>query len=295
MPQMKCRSCAFLSVLVRGSVLDWQRMKEMDIVCKATADTFIRLGIMILAFIGFAAYFFYDGAYGYRAENEAICSYKAFARLGGEVGKCPTAGIWREQWAGKPLIEARRDGQDWFAVDGNGMRYPLPDDCEAARSFPAEALDYEAMEKGWSDCWETYSRRMHFPVKPGEHLHDEGAIREQWIAGSVFALVGLILLALAIRTSRRSLSLKGGIVTAAGQTFPLQDVVQIDLRQWGPGFKGVAWFLVGGRRIRVDGMTYGGFNKEKGEPAEQFMQAVLSRYQGEIVEYESPAAEEPKA
>jgi len=78
------------------------------------------------------------------------------------------------------------------------------------------------------------------------------------------------------------------MVTAAGQQFSVADIRSIDLRQWGPGFKGVAYFRVKGRRVCVDGMTYGGFNKAKGEPAEAFMQAVLAQYKGEIIEYEIP-------
>ena len=33
-------------------------------------------------------------------------------------------------------------------------------------------------------------------------------------------------------------------------------------------------------------MTYGGFNPEKGEPAEAFMRELQSRYKGDIIEYE---------
>ena len=85
---------------------------------------------------------------------------------------------------------------------------------------------------------------------------------------------------------RRVLALEGSQITAAGRTFDVADIERIDLRQWGPGFKGVAYFTVKGAKVRVDGMTYGGFDPAAGQPAEALMQALLAQYRGEILEYE---------
>ena len=52
------------------------------------------------------------------------------------------------------------------------------------------------------------------------------------------------------------------------------------------GFKGIAYATVNGRKIRMDGMTYGGFDPAAGQPAEALMQALLAQYRGEILEYE---------
>ena len=53
----------------------------------------------------------------------------------------------------------------------------------------------------------------------------------------------------------------------------------------------------GGARIRLDGLTYGGFRKEDSpHNAEDFMKALLSLYKGEIVDYEEiPDAGGPPA
>lgn len=275
-------------------MLNWQPMSMDGIICRATIDTFVRLGIVIAAFLGFAAYFFYDGAVGYRRQNEAICSFKAFAELGRQVAGCSES-AWRDRCASMPLIQAQQEGGELYATDGEGRRFPLPPNCEAVYACPPEARDYAAMGKSWNDCWSAYSKRMHFPIKPGEHPHDEGAIREQWVAGGVFSCVGLALIAVAVRTHRRVLSLQGDKVTAAGRQFSVGDIELIDLRQWGCGFKGVAYFTVKGKRIRVDGMTYGGFSKAKGEPAERFMKAVLAQYQGNIIDYEVAANDTTRA
>ena len=127
---------------------------------------------------------------------------------------------------------------------------------------------------------------MHYPVKPADHAFDTAAIREQWIAGGVCMLISVLILYLICRTARRTMQLVGSTVTAAGQQFAVSDISRLDLRQWGKGYKGIAYATVKGRKIRLDGMTYGGFDPAAGQPAEEFMQALLAQYKGEILEYE---------
>lgn len=260
-------------------------MADSPIICKPTADTFVRFAVVLAAFFGFGLYFFYDGAVGYRTENEVFCSYHAFAELGGKVDAMSES-EWA-QTAAKPLLATEQQGEElMFVTEGEKpVALPLPADCEAAARCPAEAADYAAMKRGWMECWQKYTERKHFPIKPGEHGHDMGAIREQWIAGSVCMLISAALAFLMFRTSRRVMSLHEDVVNAAGETFTVSDITRLDLRQWGTGFKGVAYATVKGRNIRMDGMTYGGFSKEKGEPAEQFMKALLAQYKGELIEY----------
>ncbi len=259
-------------------------MSETPIICKATRDTFVRFGIVLAAFFGFGLYFFYDAAIGYRKANEAILSFNAFSQLGAQASKLSSYD-WSSLMSQGGLIAAA-EGRDDAAVDAKGDLIPLPAGCEALKSYPDEVRDQDAMSKSWMNCWSAYSERMHHPIKPGDHAHDEGAVREQWYGGAACMLVSVILLAFMIRTSRRELSLRGDVVCAAGKQFKISDIERIDLRQWGKGFKGAAYFTVGGRSIKADGMTYGGFGKAQGEPAEKFMQALLARYTGEIVDYE---------
>ncbi len=259
-------------------------MSELPIICKATRDTYVRFTIVLLAFMGFGLYFFYDAAVGYRKANAAMLSYQAFARLGEEATRT-TPFEWERMVATGALIPTA-EGRPDMATGEEGKLYPLPAGHPATLGYPEEVRSHASMTKSWNDCWMAHSARMQYPLSPGEHLHDEGSIREQWYGGAVCMLVSAILLALTIRTSRREMSLRGSTVTAAGQQFDMADIECIDLRQWGVGFKGAAYFTVKGRRIKVDGMTYGGFSKEQGEPAEQFMKAVLARYQGEIIDYE---------
>ncbi|MBR4107555.1 MAG: hypothetical protein IKK45_02560 [Akkermansia sp.] len=261
-------------------------MTDHTIVCKPTRDTFMRFAIVLAAFFGFGMYFFYDGSVGYRKANEAFFTYQAFAQLGKDVTES-SAAEWAATRASSPLLKAQQDESGLY-IEQNEQRFPLPDNCEPATICPPEAADFAALSKGWNECWLAYSARMHYPEKPGEHGHDTAAIREQWYAGSVCMLISAIIIWLMLRTSRRVMSLQGDTVTAAGTSFSIADITLLDLRQWGKGFKGIAYATVQGKRIRMDGMTYGGFSPDAGEPAEQFMQALLSRYQGKILEYEKP-------
>lgn len=254
-------------------------MSTPSIHCRPTRDTFVRFGIVLLAFFGFGLYFFYDGSVGYRKANEVYFSYQAFAGLGARASEGPA---WPADMAQKPLIVAEyTDGE--LRAEG---KYPLPADCEATRTTPPEAADYHAMRKSWADCWTAYTARRHFPVKPVDHAFDTGSIQEQWLAGGVCMLISGVLIYFILRTARRSMSLEGDLVTAAGQQFRISDITRLDLRQWGKGYKGVAYATVNGKKVRMDGMTYGGFDPAAGEPAECLMQALLARYKGEILEYE---------
>lgn len=260
-------------------------MAENDIICKPTLDTFVRFSIVLAAFLGFGLYFFYDAAIGYREANEVYFSYRAFAKLGSSSAETSSATAWERERSNTPLLETRTQQDELFATDGKHT-YPLPRRCEAAKSCPAEACNYEKMNKSWNDCWLEYTARMHYPAQPVDHAYDTAAIREQWYAGGVCILISAVLLALMIRTARRVMALQGDTVTAAGQQFPISDISRLDLRQWGKGFKGIAYATVHGKKIRLDGMTYGGFDPKKGEPAESFMKALQARYHGEILEYE---------
>ncbi|MBR5888503.1 MAG: hypothetical protein IKY92_00450 [Akkermansia sp.] len=254
-------------------------MTSDSIICRPTRDTFVRFAIVLAAFFGFGLYFFYDGAVGYRKANEVFFSYQAFAALGKEASSSTS---WGTEKALHPLISAEQVDGEWM-MEG---KYPLPADCEAARTTPAEAADFAAMSKSWAECWTAYTARMHYPVKPAEHPFDTAAIREQWIAGGVCMVISAIIIFFILRTRSRVMSLQGDTVTAAGQLFQIADISRLDLRQWGKGFKGVAYATVKGRKIRLDGMTYGGFDPSAGQPAEEFMKALLARYEGEILEYE---------
>ena len=70
----------------------------------------------------------------------------------------------------------------------------------------------------------------------------------------------------------------------------------LDLRKWDT--KGLALIehegASGKGKIRIDGLTYGGFKKENDEPAERLMQRIRANFSGEVIEY-TVAEEVPEA
>lgn len=268
-------------------------MSSDDIHCRATRWFIWRAVAMACLFFGFGFYFFYDGAVGYPRANEVFFAHKAFAEMGGRIGSMGES-EWKaylDRAAMWPVVP--RDGVE-YALGEKGTLYPMPPGANAV--VPDVMRNYTRVRnEGWFDyAWKTYSAERRFPMKPGEHPYDVAAVREQWLAGSVCMLLGLGAVLLLLRTLRRSMSLEGDQVTAAGCSFRVADIRRIDLRSW--KLKGLAFFTVampgGNRRVRIDGMSYGGFEKSRGEPAERFMQAVLSRYEGEILHYEDALGEE---
>jgi len=269
-------------------------MSNASIICKPTKDTYIRFGIILLALWGFALYFFFDATTGYPKKNAAYFSYKAFVIQGAQAGDY-SASAWRDRHAASPLIvtSIQQDGKSYF-IDTAGKQYPLPSRLEASLSKPTEFLDHAKIRESWNQAWVDYSARMHYDIRPPEKPFDQSYINEQWIAAGVCIFLACIILYLIIRTSKRQLSIDGTGIKAAGQEFDVSEIESIDIRQWGAGYKGCSYFKVNGKKLKIDGMTYGGFEAKNGEPAERWMQAVLQAYKqvehGIVIEYEKENA-----
>jgi hypothetical protein len=108
----------------------------------------------------------------------------------------------------------------------------------------------------------------------------------------VLALVSVFFL---LRTVRRSISVDGESVTdQTGKRVLFGDLKTLDLRKWET--KGLAFInydgAAGKGRIRIDGLTYGGFKKENDEPAERLMRRIRSNFSGEIIEYSTISSDE---
>lgn len=250
----------------------------------------MRFGIIFLAFWGFALYFCFDATTGYPKKNAAFLSHKSFATQGAQASDY-SAGAWADAHANSPLIitSIQPNGKPYF-IDKDGKLYPLPSQLEASSRKPAEFLDHSIISESWNQAWLDYSARMHYDIIPPEKPFDQSYINEQWIAAGVCICAGFLILYFIIRTSRRQLSIEGTCIQALGVEFDVNEIESIDIRQWGAGYKGCSYFKVHGKNLKIDGMTYGGFDAKNGQPAERWMQAVLKAYkhveQGIVIEYE---------
>ena len=87
------------------------------------------------------------------------------------------------------------------------------------------------------------------------------------------------------------------IVTQEGRRVLLSELIRLDLRKWVTKGLAFAYYQTSDGKegvIRIDGLTYGGFLKEQGEPAEQLMQLLRERFTGELIEYASESEPEPE-
>jgi len=254
---------------------------ELPIICKPTRWFTVRAMAMFLMFGVFAVYFYYDGSIGYRKKNEAFYLNKTFhaaneefSRMNAEGGLTPE--IWKEH-AAKQNVRFPED------------RSLLPADIKLPMAWPSLLHDFERMKSLQTNLlWREYTgiRGMDESVK--EKPFDAREIGEQWVVFWICLALALGALFLLLRTLRRSfIAEEEVLVTQQGKRIPYSDLKLLDLRKWDT--KGIAFAEYSGTsgegRIRIDGLTYGGFRKEDDEPAERLMRQIRSQFSGEIIEY----------
>lgn len=256
------------------------------IVCKPTPWFLFRALVMLLMFAVFAVLFYIDGSTGYRKKNEVFYLHRTFQQASDEFVRLNSEGLLTPgEWKS---FAARQSVK--FPAD----RALLPAAIELPMPWPEILHDFDRMKPlQWKKLWLEYSKARGFDAEPAEEPYDARKIGEQWVvfwfclafsAAALFALV---------RTLGRTISADGEAITSQqGRRIPYCDLKALDLRKWET--KGLAFLDYDGPsgkgRIRIDGLTYGGFKKEQGEPAERLMQLIRSRFSGEILEYAPLAA-----
>jgi len=257
-------------------------MKSLEsIVCKPTPWFLFRALVMLVMFGVFTALFYIDGTTGYRKKNEVFYLNKAFQTANEAFSKMNAAGTltpeaWRD-FAAKQEVAFPAD----HSILPVGMKLPMP--------WPAMLHDFERMKSlEWNILWREFTRERGLNAEPPEHPYDAGKIREQKIVCVICAILSATAGFFLVRTIRRSISVDEHAITSQdGRRVPFEDLKTLDLRKWDT--KGIAFLSYEGAsgtgRIRIDGLTYGGFAKKDGEPAERLMRQIRSNFSGEIIEY----------
>ena len=260
------------------------------ITCKPTPWFLLRAGAMLLMFGTFTALFYVDGSTGYRKKNQVFYLHRSFQMANEEFSKMNadgslTAAAWQRYAAGRTVA---------FPED----RAVLPVSTEFPMPWPAVLQDYERMKPlQWNILWREYTKERGLNATPPEQAYDAQKIREQWIVGGVCSALAAAAAFVLLRTLGRSISADDtAITTQQGKRVPYSDLKTLDLRKWET--KGLAFIdydgAAGKGRIRIDGLTYGGFKAEDQQPAERLMQQIRSHFTGEIIEYTTVRAAEGK-
>lgn len=257
------------------------------IICKPTPWFLLRAGAMLLMFGIFSAMFFRDGSSGYRQENLAYYFHAAFkkAREDFQAKKDLTPSEWRAYAEGQtvPFPEDR-------SVLPEGTQVPMP--------WPAVLHDAEKMKASLAEAesklFDDYRGEQKIKKEAPEKPFDARKIGEQWVVFWICLALFLATLFVLLRTIPRRLAVDGeALYPVDGGRVPFSDLVRLDLRKWDA--KGLAFVWAkregGERKIRIDGLTYGGFKKEQGEPAEALMRHLRENFRGELIEFVPEDAE----
>ncbi len=245
---------------------------------------------MLVMFGVFSVLFYIDGSTGYRKKNESFYLRKAFQTANDEFSKMNSTGsLTAEAWkqhAGKQTVD--------FPAD----RSILPASLPLPMPWPAVLHDFDRMKPlQWNILWREYSKERALNASVDEPF-DARKIGEQWIVFWICLALAAGAAYILVRTLNRSISADDEAITdQKGKRVLFSDLKTLDLRKWDG--KGLAFIdydgPTGKGRIRIDGLTYGGFKKENDEPAERLMARIRSRFSGEIIEYAPVVAPESKS
>lgn len=259
------------------------------IVCKPTPWFLFRALVMLLMFGVFAVLFYIDGSTGYRKKNEVFFLHQNFEKASQEFSRMNADGtLTPEAWNSHAAAQTVSFPED---------RALLPATLDLPMPWPDILHDYEQMKPlQWKKLWLDYSKTRGFDAVPGEQSYDARKIAEQWVVFWICLALAVGALFVLLRTLGRRISADGEAITSQqGRRIPYTDLKTLDLRKWET--KGLAFIdyegASGKGRIRIDGLTYGGFKKEQDEPAERLMRLIRSHFSGEILEYAPLTTESP--
>jgi hypothetical protein len=259
------------------------------IVCKPTPWFLLRALVMLLMFGVFAVLFYIDGSTGYRKKNESYYLRKTFQSANDEFSKMNSSGsLTADEWKSHAAKQSVAFPED---------RSILPVSLTLPMPWPAVLHDFERMKPlQWNILWREYSKEQALNDSV-EEPYDARKIKEQWIVFVICTALAAAAAFFLLRTIGRSITVDDeALKSQQGKRIPFADFKTLDLRKWDT--KGLAFIDYDGPsgkgRIRIDGLTYGGFKKENDEPAERLMRRIRSRFSGEIIEYTTVTQSEPR-
>lgn len=153
------------------------------------------------------------------------------------------------------------------------------------------ALAKEEIETGVAKkepyLWKEFTSKMKWSEKAPDGMKGKDKIAEQLYFGIGVATLSLLTGLFAFRMKSRFMAVDDDAFYAPGKKrIPFSSITKIDKRKWETKGLATVYYKDGEqtKKTRVDGMVYGQFNKEDGEPAERLFQELLANFKGELVE-----------
>ena len=270
------------------------------IVCKPTPWFLLRAAAMLLMFGVFSVLFFRDGKWGYREENLSYHVSKAFEQATNQFKDKKdqiTPADWRA-YAGKQTIDFVHTDKETKKLAAT----PVPEGTPVPMPWPEVLGDYEKMKASLDQEPDTlfneYRLQANLKKQAPEDVFPLRKITEQWVVFGFCLVLALGALLMLLRTLGRSMSIDGeAFYPPSGGKVPFADLARLDLRRWNTKGLAFAWAKTpsgGERKLRIDGLTYGGFKKEDDEPAERLMRRLKENFSGELIEYVTEPEEPAK-
>jgi len=270
------------------------------IVCKPTPWFLLRAAAMLLMFGIFSVLFFTDGKWGYREKNLAYHVSKAFEQAGNEF-KSQKDDTTPEAWK----AYAEKQSIDFQYTDKETKQLtptPVPEGTQVPMPWPKVLHDYEAMKAALNQepdkLFNDYRLEANIKKDAPEEPYMLRKITEQWVVFGVCVALSAGALFVLLRTLGRKLAIDAeAFYPASGGKVPFADLSRLDLRKWDTKGLAFAWAKTPAgseRKLRIDGLTYGGFKKEDDEPAERLMRRLKENFSGELIEYVTESEEPAK-
>lgn len=236
---------------------------------------------MLCMFMVFTVWFYYDAEFGYRGKNEAFFTERAFHQAVADFSRLDARGeLTADSW------RAHASTQRVAFPDEEGI---LPRTLELPLGWPEILHDYEKVRTlNPALLWREYTALRGMNIDLPEDYYSARKIFEQWVVFWICLLLTFGTSCFFVRTMRRSICVdEVGIKGASGRHVAFEDLTLLDMRKWDT--KGIAYLeydsATGSGRMRLDGLTYGGFRSEEDQPAERMMEKLRANFSGEVLEY----------
>jgi|GEM_PF-4030340 len=137
--------------------------------------------------------------------------------------------------------------------------------------------------------WKEFSSEIGIGEKPASSFKEKKKVNEQLYFGIGMITLSFLTSLFALRMKRRFMAVDDEAYYAPGSKKILySDIFKIDKRKWDNKGLATLYYKDGSaeKKVRFDGMVYGGLDKKDGEPAEKVFQVIMNNFKGEVVDYE---------